>query len=521
MSFIVSQKIKGRIYLYKAESYWDKEKKKARQRRTYIGTQDRVRGGNVKPVLSELSVKHYGNIALMEDIAEKTGLLKTLKKNFGSDYREILALAWFQIMESDADYLFPYWLGEQSFEQVKMLYSTDISSLYARIGRNQKAMEQFTGNWIVNMQPIEGIYYDITSFSSYSTGIDCVEWGYNRDKENLPQINMGMVCCQKSGLPFFYKLFPGSIVDVTTIRNLLKDLQAYRLKDVLMVMDRGFFSTANITSLAASEQQITFLQPLPFSLKAAKDSVKRNARKLKDVNTALKYNEEIVHHTVDLITFGKYDFHAHIFFNEKAAIDGRHQFLAKLLEIEAGWLLSEVEILTCRTFSSQKEMQATLQAEVAEKYRCFFSWDKRSGIIKRNKTKIDEHTATMGYMVIATNAQQMDRHVILRHYRDKDKVEKIFDGVKNHTDGNRMRVHSGYNLEGKLFVRYIAMILYRYITKVMREKKLFERYSIREMIKELAKIKIIKHENMEPFISEISKKQKDIFKNFGMELQKT
>ena len=62
MSFIVSQKIKGRIYLYQVESYWDKDKKKARQRRTYIGPKDRVGGGDVKPVLSELSVKHYGNI---------------------------------------------------------------------------------------------------------------------------------------------------------------------------------------------------------------------------------------------------------------------------------------------------------------------------------------------------------------------------------------------------------------------------------------------------------------------------
>jgi len=60
-----------------------------------------------------------------------------------------------------------------------------------------------------------------------------VEWGYNRDKEDLPQINMGMVCCENSGLPFFYKLFTGSIVDVSTIHNILKDLQAYHLKDVL------------------------------------------------------------------------------------------------------------------------------------------------------------------------------------------------------------------------------------------------------------------------------------------------
>ena len=96
MSFIINQKIKGRIYLYKVESYWDKDKKKARQRRTYIGPKDRVRGSDVKPLLSELTVKHYGNIALLEDIAEKTHLLKTLEKSFGADYREILALHGFK-----------------------------------------------------------------------------------------------------------------------------------------------------------------------------------------------------------------------------------------------------------------------------------------------------------------------------------------------------------------------------------------------------------------------------------------
>ena len=37
MSYIVEQKIKGNIYLYNVESYWDKGKKQSRQKRTYIG----------------------------------------------------------------------------------------------------------------------------------------------------------------------------------------------------------------------------------------------------------------------------------------------------------------------------------------------------------------------------------------------------------------------------------------------------------------------------------------------------
>jgi len=39
-----------------------------------------------------------------------------------------------------------------------------------------------------------------------------VEWGYNRDGKNLPQINLGMVCCQKKGLPFLYHVYPDSMV---------------------------------------------------------------------------------------------------------------------------------------------------------------------------------------------------------------------------------------------------------------------------------------------------------------------
>jgi hypothetical protein len=33
MSYVIEQKIKGRIYLYQVESYWDKNKKHPRQRR--------------------------------------------------------------------------------------------------------------------------------------------------------------------------------------------------------------------------------------------------------------------------------------------------------------------------------------------------------------------------------------------------------------------------------------------------------------------------------------------------------
>ncbi|GHV08984.1 hypothetical protein FACS1894160_4160 [Bacteroidia bacterium] len=83
-------------------------------------------------------------------------------------------------------------------------------------------------------------------------------------------------------------------------------------------------------------------------------------------------------------------------------------------------------------------------------------------------------------------------------------------------DGDRLRSHSQYNTDGRLFIKYIALIIYMQITKVMRNKKLFEKYSIQELLRELAKMKITYLENIDPIKSEISKKQKNILLAFNI-----
>ena len=44
MSYIIKQKIRGRVYAYEAVSYWDPEKKQSRQKRRYLGIWDEESG---------------------------------------------------------------------------------------------------------------------------------------------------------------------------------------------------------------------------------------------------------------------------------------------------------------------------------------------------------------------------------------------------------------------------------------------------------------------------------------------
>ena len=94
MSYIVEQKINGRIYLYKVESYWDKEKKQARQKRTYIGPKNKINKSKLKQKKSSIIHKNYGNIFLLENIAKRLGLTNILKTVFPNTYNDILALAY-------------------------------------------------------------------------------------------------------------------------------------------------------------------------------------------------------------------------------------------------------------------------------------------------------------------------------------------------------------------------------------------------------------------------------------------
>jgi len=44
-----------------------------------------------------------------------------------------------------------------------------------------------------------------------------LEYGYNRDGDSLPQINLSLILDKDKGIPVMYDLFPGSISDVSTL----------------------------------------------------------------------------------------------------------------------------------------------------------------------------------------------------------------------------------------------------------------------------------------------------------------
>jgi|SaaInlV_200m_DNA_2_1039689.scaffolds.fasta_scaffold19235_1 transposase len=506
MSYVVEQKIKGRIYLYNVESYWDKGKKQARQKRTYIGPKNGKNKTSLRAKKTDLISKNYGNIFLLNCLSDKLTIKQILKSVFPDNYLEILALAYYDIIDASPMYLFHYWLNEQYLSNVKKLRSSKISDLCEYLGRSEKQRMNVIDKWAEYLKPIKGIFYDITSISSFSTNIDFIEWGYNRDKEKLPQLNMGVTFCQNNLLPIHYNLYPGSIVDVTTLKNCVKTLDIFHLHEILFVLDRGFFSKANILEMNNRKNKVTFLQPLPFSLKKVKELANKYKRKISNTSNAFKFNNEILHYMPASIDFDGVKFNVHIYFNEKAEIDQKHHFLSSLLEIE--------KKIKNKKFNSMVEYLAFRDTNIPNKYMVYFKWNKTSFYIERNVRVINSHISKMGIFLILTNCEKINKEEVLKNYRQRDNVEKIFDILKNEIDGNRLRAHSQYNVNGRLFIKFISMILYAEISKTMKNTNLFNQYSVKELFAELKKLKMVKINDDVSFLSEISKKQKNIFKAF-------
>ena len=105
------------------------------------------------------------------------------------------------------------------------------------------------------------IFYDITS--SYFEGTKCIlsTYGYSRDKRSdKEQITIALVITP-DGYPIYWRVMPGNTQDITTVENLLSELEErFKIKECLLVFDRGMVSEDNLKAI--HNQGLTYISAL-------------------------------------------------------------------------------------------------------------------------------------------------------------------------------------------------------------------------------------------------------------------
>ena len=509
MAFRGEQVISGNIYVYEAIAVWNPEKKRSEQKRVYIGTKNE-KGDfipnrkyyelygydtNDKQPAIPLKVLDYGATFLFERISDRIGLTKVLQECFPDKWQEMLACTWHSISEHEAMYLCEQWAETTHLPEGLRLSSQRLSELIKSFDENSRM--NFYRKWAALRIEKEYLALDITSVSSYSELIQYMEYGYNRDKEDLPQINMALVFGEKSRLPIYSRVYPGSIKDVSTLRGMSELLKKeLNLQSMQYVMDKGFYKEQTIKHLL--KERIRFAISVPFTTSLASNAVLEYGDKITNPSNAIEINKQLYYAQTIIRTINQHRVYIHIYFDPERKAAEQNTFMHKILKKESDFIENKI-------------------SEDDPLFRKYFTLRKtKTGYnIHRNEAAINKHLANSGYLVIMTNDSKDPRYV-LEIYRTKDCVEKAFENIKNDLDMKRLRIHSDDAMQGRIFITFIALIISSYVRSIMKEADLYKKFTFSSLVKELKKLKVIRLSNKKTLITELTHSQKIIYKAFGV-----
>jgi transposase len=104
----------------------------------------------------------------------------------------------------------------------------------------------------------------------------------------------------------------------------------------------------------------------------------------------------------------------------------------------------------------------------------------------------------------------------LRIYRSKDMIEKAFSDLKDRLNRRRTSVSSEENLEGKLFLQFVALTYVSYVKRTMDATGLFRNKTRQELIDDLDVIEKYQVPERPPYCGEITDKQRKLYAKPGV-----
>ena len=416
-------------------------------------------------------IKSQGSYAAFRGVAKDLGMEKMVRKVFGERAEKILSVAHYMLCEGNVMFYLDDWQEEHITYSKEKLNTSGISKLFESISETERL--NFFSSWMKAKHSQEYLAYDVTSISSYGRGMESVEWGYNRDKEKLPQINFGMYYGEESKLPLYYRIYPGSIPDKAHLRYMVEDNGVISCKAARFVMDRGFYSQENLQYLV--QKGCRYIMALPGHMKFCQELIE-------------KHREEVVNRSECYLGNGKpygkayiveqegYRMKVHLYYDPYKAV---RDSAALYEDIEK----QEMEL---------REMKEPPDRKLHYDRYFYINRAKDGGLgFRRNTKAIDKALSMCGFFLIGETDFKKTTAEILEIYRRRDVVEKSFDNLKNELDMRRLHVHSDEVAGGKAFVAFIALIVRSQMQNMLQEHMDSHKLTFRKVMLELEKVKMI------------------------------
>ena len=474
-----------------------------------------------RPVIeSQDENRLYGDIWLLEQIAEATGIRADLLKVFGGN-REmtdaVMTLAMYLLCGKDTYHQMASWQRIARAPYAKPLTSPYITMLTQKI--TEKNRMDLLRLRAARLKNNELCAVDSTSRSAWGDSLSDIRYGKNKDHLPLAQTLEVVVYTLSGHMPVYYRTLAGNTPDSRSLETILHDLDHAGFKDVILITDRGYESIRNL------EIYIDRKQPMIMGTKVGQKHVRKE---IDAFGTFDHHPEEMEIDPKERIYYKQYDL--------EYQIEGRRDNVKRADRLKLNLYFdpmrrsSELIDLDVAIKAQKESLEKLLKDQfpldddiTIKRAYCYFKLDynETTRLLKGfslDEKKVDRKKREAGFFANTTLQIDADPMAAQHHYRLRDEQEKYFRMMKGLMGADRQRNWSESGKTGRLFILFVAQILGCYLGNI-RKTKLNEDFdSIADVLGEMRPIRYIEHPNTKGFITPFIGRQVDICEAFGFDI---
>lgn len=430
-------KIGNNYYLYEVASKWDPSLKRAKKiTKSYLGviTEEGLREPEYrrnKPT----TIKEYGVSWLL--IEENQEVLKGLKRHFPSWWKEIFVLSCLRLMhrcplKNMPIYYQDSWLSEE-IKDVR-LHEKAIHNLLEDVGRDREAIVEFLRDFISCK---EGILIDLTHVFSLSENMLLASKGYNSEFNFTPQVNLLFMFSISKRFPLFYRVLPGNVRDVKSLKSTIEES---RIKDAIIIGDKGFYSKENIDLLG--QERLRYVLPLKRDNPLIDYAILEKGRK-EDFEGYFSFKKRYIWY----YKCGEGDLAIWVFVDERLKVEEQEDYLNRI--------------------ETYPEFGYTIEG-------------------------FHERQRTFGTIALITNLKELSAKEVFQYFKSRSEIETMFDVFKNILQADRTYMRTDRSMESWMLINYLALTYYYKIYHLLIKHGILNKYSVFDVVMHLSRFRKVR-----------------------------
>ncbi|MBT9000067.1 transposase [Lactobacillus delbrueckii subsp. bulgaricus] len=437
---------------------------------------------------SRSSCIRIGAFSVVRRIIEDYKLAEHLKRWDDRGKGLLLDLAAYSVIaESNVAQHFPDYAYNHPLmtPQNKIYSDSTISRFIREIDDNDRA--EFLNSWNATHDKNEKIYvsYDSTNKNCKAGDIEMAEYGHPKNDVGAPIINYSIAYDMTNEKPLLYESYPGSIVDVSQLKYMLEKIRGYGYKKIGFILDRGYFSKANIQFMDSCDYDFVMMVKGRASFVHGLIMEHMGEFESKRACSIKAYRTYGMTVKAKLYADDDTDRYFHIYYKAKKQASER-----AILEADLDRMEAEMDKIKGREYKLPKRYEHYFKLTYHKGK--FYGYEEREDVIERE-------LQLCGYFAIVTS-EKMTASEALNLYKSRDISEKLFGSDKTFLGNRSFRVASSQAAEAKIFIQFIALIIRARIYTLLRKRKAEmpgkpNYLSVPSALKELEKIELIRHPN--------------------------